>query len=102
MVDIDKLIKLKDDFIDDGFKSYFHQDTSSIDSDALFDILLDSIHSLDKKEKKVLKVILQSNDDFAHKKLMEDIEQRITRPLLKVVERLDQLSKEFYGNGKNN
>ncbi len=101
MVDIDKLIKLKDEFIDDGFKKYFYDSSKGIDTDALFDILLDSIHSLDKKEKKVLKVILQTNNDILHKKVMDDIERAVTRPLLKVVERLDQLSKEFYGNGKS-
>ena len=100
-MDIDKLIKIKNEFIDNGFKSYFEKDIDNIDSDALFDILFDSIHSLDDKEKKVLKVILQSNDEFKHKKLMEEIEKSITKPLIKVVERLDQLSKEFYGNNKD-
>ncbi len=100
-MDIDKLIKIKDEFIENGFKSYFEKDVENINTDDLFDILFGSIHSLDDKEKKVLKVMLQLNDEFKHKKLMEEIEKSITKPLIKVVERLDQLSKEFYGNGKS-
>ena len=98
-IDIDKLVNLKNEIIDDGFKKYFSKSTET--NDELLDLLLDTIDSLKPKEKKALKIIIQSNDEYKHRKIMESIQESITKPLLKVVERLDQLTKEFYGNGEN-
>jgi len=99
-LDIDKLVNLKNEIIDDGFKKYFSK--SSDNNDELLDVLLDSIEdNWSPKTKKIIKIIIQSNDEYKHRKIMESIQESITNPLLKVVERLDQLTKEFYGNGKS-
>ena len=98
-LDIDKLTNLKNEIIDDGFKKYFSKSADS--NDELLDLLLDNINSFKPKEKKALKLIIQSNDEYKHRKILESIQESITKPLLKVVERLDQLTKEFYGNGKS-
>ena len=70
------------------------------DFDELFDILFGTIHGLNAKEKKALKVIIKTSNEYYYKKFMKEIEVSITGPLKEVVKELAEIRKEFYGNGK--
>ena len=100
---LDKVSQVANDFLTNGLKQNF-MDTSDIeqkDFDELFDILFGTIHGLNAKEKKALKVIIKTSNEYYYKKFMKEIEISITIPLKEVVEQLSELRKEFYDNGKS-
>ena len=98
---IDKISKVANDFATNGLKSCFAEGVEKQDLEELLDILFGTIHGLNAKEKKVLKVIIKTSNEYFYNKFMKEIELSITIPLKEVVEQLSELRKEFYGNGKS-
>ncbi len=99
--DINKVSKLANDFATNGLKYYFSNGTDKQDLDDLFDILFGTIHSLDEDEKKVMKIILKTSNEYFYKKFMKEIEASITVPLKEVVRELVEIRKEIGLNGKD-
>ncbi len=99
--DINKVSQLANDFATNGLKSHFAEGVDKQDLEDLLDILFGTIHGLNAKEKKVLKVIIKTSNEYFYNKFMKEIEVSITVPLKEIVRGLAEVRKEIGLNGKD-